>query len=413
MLKATTHTFASFFYKEFSLFVISKFLMTVAFSIQFIVVEWKVYELTNSALNLGLIGLAEIIPAFSFSFISGHIIDKNEKRKSVLLCIFFSFFISILLGFSFSFYFLNRFSIQAVLPLIYLLIFMFGIIRAFFTPANFSLFSLVLPKENYTNGTTWAASAWQLGAVIGPAVGGFLYVKFGAQNSLLFSSLLIFISFVVIFKINKKPIYFIPTESILKSLSLGFNFIFLNKALLSALLLDMFAVLFGGAVTLIPIFAKDILQVGADGAGILRASPAVGAIIIMFLLAKYPIKNKPGLKLLYFVFGFGLCIIGFGLSKNIYLSIFFLVMSGIFDGVSVVLRSTILQVLTPNDLRGRVSAINSMFVGSSNELGAFESGLSAKILGPVIATISGGFITLLIVIIVGLKSPKLKNLEIK
>ncbi len=412
MTQSSHNTYAAFTHKEFRFYILIRLFMTIAFSIQFIVVEWKIYDLTHNPLDLGLIGLAEIIPAFGFSFISGHFIEKREKRNSLLFCFLISLVICICIGFILSDSFIKTNSTQTILLSIYSLIFLFGVVRAFYIPSIFSLFSLIIPKETYANGTTWSSSAWQTGAVIGPAIGGVLYAKIGASNSLFISSILIIISLFLLFQIKQKAICYTKSESILKSLSEGFNFIFNQKAILSALLLDMFAVLFGGAVALIPVFAKDILHIGSESAGILRAAPSIGAILTMFILAKYPIKNKPGIKLLYFVFGFGLCMIGFGFSTNFWLSMAFLVLSGIFDGVSVVLRSSILQILTPDELRGRVSAINSMFVGSSNELGAFESGVAAKYLGPVIATVSGGFITLAVVTTAWFKAKELKNLDL-
>jgi MFS family permease len=407
------NTYAAFENKEFGFFVLTRLIMTIAFSIQFIVVEWKVYDLTHNTLDLGLIGLAEIIPAFGFSFFSGHIIDKNEKRNSLLLCVFLSLIISLSIGFVLSDSFINNNSKQVILICVYGLIFLFGVVRAFYVPSGFSLFSLILPKKLYTNGITWSSSAWQIGAVIGPGLGGYFYGLMGASNTIFVSTCLIFIGFLLLSKIKIKPILYVASESIVKSLSEGFDFIFKQKAVLSALLLDMFAVLFGGAVALIPVFAKDILHIGPEGAGFLRSAPSIGAILTMFFMAKYPIKKNPGKKLLFFIFGFGLCIIGFGLSKSFWLSFLFLVLSGVFDGVSVVLRSTILQILTPDKLRGRVSAINSMFVGSSNELGAFESGITAKFMGPILATVSGGFITLGVVVFTWFNSPELKKLELK
>ena len=410
-MSSPNNSYAAFAHKEFSFFVLIRLLMTIAFSIQFIVVEWKVYDLTHSPLHLGLIGLAEIIPAFGFSFISGHIIDKSEKRNALLICFFLSLFISAGIGYVLSDGFINSYSIETLLLFIYVLIFLFGAVRAFYIPSGFSLFSLILPKKLYVNGTTWSSSAWQIGAVVGPALGGLFYGLIGSSSTVFISTSLITIGICLLFQIQSKPIHYLTSEPIIKSLAKGFGFIFNQKVILSALLIDMFAVLFGGAVALIPVFAKDILHVGPEGAGLLRSAPSLGAIITMFIMAKQPIKNKPGEKLLFFIFGFGLCMIGFGLSKNFWLSAVFLLLSGIFDGVSVVLRSTILQILTPDELRGRVSAINSMFVGSSNELGAFESGVAAKYLGPVLATVSGGFITLGVVAVAWFNSSELKKLS--
>ncbi|MCB9202834.1 MAG: MFS transporter [Flavobacteriales bacterium] len=407
--------FYAFKFKEFRYFIVTRFFITVAFAIQFLVIEWFVYQQTKNPLDLGLIALAEIIPAILFSLISGHYIDNSEKRNATRNTIFLSVLIA------FGFYFLLKYSYlfetQKLIYLIYSLVFIFGIFRAFISPSIFALFSLILPKNAYANGTTWSSSVWQIGAVLGPAIAGFLYAFLGAHNSILVTIVLLVICFGLISLIEKKEIINKQKSTILESLKIGFNFIYKTKVILTALSLDLFAVLFGGAIALLPVFISDeiipldsyydsvnsiytffgytgnVEKIKSLAFGILRSAPAIGAIITMVTIAYIPIKRRTGIKLLVSVLGFGLCIIAFGISKYFWLSFGILVLSGIFDGVSVVIRSTILQILTPDEMRGRVASINTIFVGSSNELGAFESGVTAKLFGTVRAVIGGGLIT--------------------
>jgi MFS family permease len=427
--------FQAFQYSEFNYFIFSRFLVTISFAIQFIVIEWFVYQLTKNPLHLGLIALAEIIPAVGLSLISGHIIDKNEKRNAVLFSIISSFLLS--LFFYFIFNSKNYFSTNTFLFLLYFLVFIVGIIRAFFAPSVFSLFSLILPKEVYANGTTWSSSAWQIGAILGPALAGILLSIFSEANAILFSSFFLLICCILISLIKKKPIIYKKSDSIKESISVGLKFVFGNKIILTAMSLDLFAVLFGGAIALLPIFITDEIifiksyknelvffaeifnyhlnleQLKSLAFGILRTAPAFGAIITMIFIAYIPIKNKTGVKLIIAVLFFGIFIICFGFSKHFWLSFLFLFLSGIADGFSVVIRSTILQLLTPDDMRGRVAAVNTIFVGSSNELGAFESGVTAKWFGTIRATVLGGIITCFVACSSYFISPKMKNFEMK
>lgn len=427
--------YQAFYFSEFNYFIISRFLVTISFAIQFIVIEWFVYQLTKNPLHLGLIALAEIIPAVGLSFISGHFIDKSEKRKAVLFSIVLSFMLSILFYFLFSFK--NYFSTTMFLVVLYSLVFIFGVIRAFFSPSVFSLFSLILPKEVYANGTTWSSSAWQIGAVIGPALAGILLSFFSEKNAILFSSFFLLICCILISLIKKKPIIYKKTDSVKESITAGLKFVYKNKIILTAMSLDLFAVLFGGATALLPIFITDEIitvksyknellyfsnsfgyhlnfeQLKSLAFGIIRTAPAFGAIITMIFIAYIPIKNKTGIKLIVAVLFFGIFIICFGFSKHFWLSFVFLLLSGIADGFSVVIRSTILQLLTPDEMRGRVAAVNTIFVGSSNELGAFESGVTAKWFGAVKATVLGGVITCVVACSSYFISTKMKSFELK
>jgi MFS family permease len=301
-----------------------------------------------------------------------------------------------------------------VVLLIFFIIFFTGIARSFSGPASFGLAAQIVPREVYQSSITWASAAWQSGAVLGPAVGGILLGKLGITYT--FAIIVIFLSIAVIsiLQIQKKPIQFVPKgETVYQSAIQGLKFVFANKVILSCISLDLFAVLFGGAVALLPVYAKDILHVGAEGLGWLRASQAVGAIIMLLILAYYPIRKHAGLILLAAVFGFGVFIILFGISTIFWFSMFCLIMSGALDGISVSVRHTIIQMSTPDNMRGRVSAVNSMFIGSSNEIGEFESGATAAAMGTIPAVIFGGCMTCLVVIVTYFISPSIRKMELK
>jgi MFS family permease len=406
--------YAALRFKEFNIFLLLRFILVFGWSMQFIIIEWQVYTLTKDPLSLGIIGLMEIIPAFSMALFAGHIVDQNEKRNLLLKCIgLFSFI-------SFGLFFLTSPSVEAawssnqILYTIYGFVFMGGLLRAFFGPTIFSLVALIVPKKTYPNATTWNSSTWQMASVLGPAFAGFTINWMGVHWSLCIVFGLVILSFLLLFGISKKPILNPKIgEPVIKSLREGVRFVYKSKAILGALSLDMIAVLFGGAVALLPIFAQDILKVGSEGFGLLRAAPAVGAFLTMLITAYIPISKNAGLKLLVAVFGFGLSIIVFGLSSIFWISVMALFFSGVTDGVSMVIRQTILQLKTPDHMRGRVSSVNSMFVGSSNELGAFESGLTAKLMGTVTAVVFGGTMTLITVITTGIVSPSFRKLDLQ
>ena len=406
--------YAALRYREFNMFLLLRFAMVFAWSMQFIIIEWEVYSLTKSALSLGMIGLMEVIPAIGMALFAGHIVDQKEKKGMLVKCI---------IGFSiisFGLFLLtwprvvSDWSTDIILYSIYFLVFLGGLVRAFLGPTIFSLMSLIVPKKAYPNAATWSSSVWQIGAVVGPAVAGFSITFIGVHWSMCTILACSIFSLLMLTQISKKPILNPKIgEPIMESLKEGVKFVYTNKSILGALTLDMVAVLFGGAVALLPIFAQDILKVGPQGFGILRAAPAVGAFLTMFITAYVPVTKNAGMKLLTAIFLFGVCIIVFGLSTIFWLSVFALFMSGVVDGISVVIRQTILQLKTPDSMRGRVSAVNSIFVGSSNELGAFESGLTAKLMGTVTAVVFGGSMTLLIVLGTGFFSPSFRKLDLQ
>lgn len=405
--------YAALRFKEFNTFLIVRFALVFAWSMQFIVIEWQVYSLTKDPLSLGIIGLMEIIPAFTMALFAGHIVDQKEKRNLLASCIAAFSLISFCLFLLTWPTLVADWSKNTILYSIYALVFFGGFLRSFFGPTIFSLIALIVPKKIYPNAATWSSSTWQMASVLGPAFAGFSINWIGVHWSLCIVFGLVMFSFLVLFRIPKKPILNPKIgEPIADSLKEGIKFVFKTKAILGALTLDMVAVLFGGAVALLPVFAQDILKVGPEGFGVLRASPAVGAFLTMLITAYLPISKNAGLKLLGAVFGFGICIIVFGLSSVFWISVIALFFSGVTDGVSMVIRQTILQLKTPDHMRGRVASVNSMFVGSSNELGAFESGLTAKLMGTVTAVVFGGTMTLLTVVTTGIVSPSFRKLDL-
>ena len=413
-MKKTHDPYAALRYKEFNTFLLLRFAMVFAWSMQFIVIEWQVYSLTKNPLSLGIIGLMEVIPAVAMALFAGHIVDQKEKKGLLFKCI---------LGFSvisFGLFLLtwppvvSGYSTKAILYGIYFMVFLGGIVRSFLGPTIFSLLSLIVPKKVYPNAATWSSSVWQIGSVLGPAVAGFSITLIGVHWSMCSVFLCSIFSLIALSQIATKPILNPKIgEPIMDSLKEGVKFVFQNKTILGALSLDMVAVLFGGAVALLPIFAQDILKVGPEGFGVLRAAPAVGSFLILIVSAYVPMNKNAGMKLLSAIFAFGVCIIVFGLSTIFWLSVLALFFSGVVDGISVVIRQTILQLKTPDHMRGRVSAVNSIFVGSSNELGAFESGLTAKLMGTVTSVVFGGSMTLLIVLGTGIFSPVFRKLDLQ
>lgn len=406
--------YAALRFKEFNIFLLVRFAMVFAWSMQFIVIEWQVYTITKDPLSLGIIGLMEVIPAVGMALFAGHIVDQKEKRNLLMKCIF---------GFSVISFGLFMLSLPSVLETyetktilygIYALVFCGGLVRAFLGPTIFSLIALIVPKKIYPNAATWSSTTWQMASVLGPALAGFSISIIGVHWSMCVIFGFSLLALTALFNISKKPILNPKIgEPVFQSLKEGLTFVFKTRAVLGALTLDMIAVLFGGAVALLPIFAQDILNVGSEGFGVLRAAPAVGAAITMLGSTRFPLHKNTGKKLLLAVFGFGVCMIVFGLSTYFWLSVIALFLSGAVDGVSMIIRQTILQLKTPDNMRGRVASVNSMFVGSSNELGAFESGVTAKLMGTVTAVVFGGSMTLLTVGLTAIVSPKFRKLDLQ
>lgn len=410
----TNDPYAALRIREFNIFLLLRFALVLGWSMQFVVIEWEVYSLTKDPLSLGIVGLCEFLPAFFLAPFAGHIVDKKEKRNLFALCIALFSLISFGLFWLTSEQLQTSWSTSIILYSIYGLVFFGGVLRAFFGPTIFSLIALLVPKQIYPNAATWSSSTWKGANVLGALCGGFFIAWIGVNDTLGIIFLLVMFALVLVFKIGQKPILNQESnESVRESLTAGINFVFNDKVILGALTLDMIAVLFGGAVAIFAVFAKDVLDVGSEGFGILNAALSSGSIITMLATTYIPITKHSGKKLLISVFGFGMCMILFGASKIMWLSVVALFLSGVFDGISMVIRQTILQLKTPDHMRGRVGAVNSMFVGSSNELGALESGIAARIFGAPLAVMLGGTVTLITVAVISAKNRPLRELDLR
>ncbi len=410
--KPQKDSFAALRYKDFRSYLGVRFFFTFAYQMQAVIIGFYVYQLTKNVFALGLIGLCEAIPAIGMALYGGYVADKSEKRKMMLIMSTLVFLASVVMFVvtmkSMTGYVHNDW----IVPIIFLMIFVNGLARAFIGPAAFSIFAHSIPKDVYPNGSSWSSSTWQIASIVGPATGGLIYGFYGVTAAFSVILIALAISIVLISFLRTYPSVFIPKENIWKSFSEGIDFVFKSKILIWAISLDLFSVFFGGAIALLPVFANDVLKVGSQGLGIMRAMSSLGAVLPMLAMARYSPMGKPWRNLLIAVTGFGLSIICFGLSRSFYLSLFFLFTEGAFDSVSVIIRGTIMQLLTPDHMRGRVSAVNSMFIGSSNEIGAFESGTAAKLFGTVPSVIFGGSMALLIVTITYLKTKKLIPLSL-
>jgi MFS family permease len=397
---------------EFRLYVSARLCITLAMQIQAVIVGWQIYDITKDALSLGLIGLAEAIPSIFVSLYAGYVADTVPRKKIITTVIAVLLLCSLALLF-FTLDMSSVLSLYGVLP-IYVVIFISGIARGFMGPAVFSFMpQLVADKQLYANAITWSSTTWQAASLVGPAIGGLVYGFYGISAAYTVDAVLVLLSLLAFALIGSKPLpENINPQNLKESLRTGIKFVFGNQIILNAISLDMFAVLFGGAVALLPIFASDILLIGPQGLGFLRAAPAVGSVIMAVWMAYYPITVKAGKIMLWCVAGFGLSLIFFGLSTSFWLSLVLLVLSGAFDSISVIIRSTLLHTYTPEYMKGRVSSVNSIFIGSSNEIGAFRAGLMAKLMGAVPSVVVGGAITLLVVGITALKADKLRNLDL-
>jgi MFS family permease len=404
--------FAAIQLKEFRFYITQRFFFIMALRMIGTVIGWKMYLLTRSPLALGLLGLAEVIPAVTMALYAGHVVDKSDKRKLLLRAIVFYLLIAAVLLLLTLDNTEKNWGKTIVINCIYAAIFFTGLIRAFSGPASSAIIAQLVPKEILPNAATWSSSVWLGASVIGHATAGFLIEWVGVTTTFIVIVVYIAIAGIVFSLVSSKPIaHTKKDQAAWDSVKEGLRYVFKTKELLGAISLDLFAVLFGGAVAMVPVFAVDILKTGAIGLGWLNAASDIGSIIIIVTLTFFPLKKKQGMVLLYVVAGFGISIILFGLSKYFWLSFAALLTGGLLDGISVVIRSTILQLKTPDHMRGRVSSVNSMFINSSNELGQFESGLAAKLMGVVPSVVFGGCMTLLVVIITWVKAPSLRKLE--
>ncbi len=397
---------------EFRNLMLGRFTFIMSLRMMGTLVGWWIYELTNDPFAIGLIGLSEVIPAVSMALYAGHVIDISEKRKMLLKGVFFYTCVALVLLFLSTSFIRSHFSNHSIAIGIYALIFCTGIIRAFTGPVFSTVLASVVPRPLLQNATTWSQGSWLSASVTGHASGGFLIALIGNTGTLIVICSLLSIAFCILTQLKPKPAMQQTGEKkTWESVKEGIGFVFKTKELLAAFSLDMFAVLFGGAVAMVPVYARDILKIGPMGFGWLNAAIDIGAICIVILLTIYPMKKAQGKKLLLAVAGFGICIILFALSKWFILSFVALLLAGMLDGVSVVVRGTVMQLKTPDHMRGRVSSVGSMFINSSNELGQFESGAAARLMGVVPSVVFGGCMTLLVVIITWIKAPTLRKFE--
>ena len=411
-MNATQDAFAALRYRDFSIVTLNQFCLTLAILIQEIIVAYSLYKITKDPLTLGLIGLAEAIPFIALSLWGGYFADRFNKQTIMKICLFFAIPLPLVLWGLFHAYGLKHIELSTLSWGVYAVIFGLGTIRGFYNPSATSLKPFLIPREIYANGATWTTIGWQSGVIIGPMLGGLMLAFLGRETSFISVAVLLSLCFLLVNLLSKRTFPKIETERVLQSLGEGFRFIAKTKIVPWAISLDLVSVLFGGVIALLPIFAEDILKIGPEGLGYLRAAPSIGALITMIALTRFPPTRHAWRNMLLAVAGFGLFTLLFAYSDYLWLSLFALAMTGACDSISVVIRQTILQIYPPENMRGRVAAVNGMFVSSSNELGAFESGLAAKYLGPVIATVFGGGMTLLVVALSWAKTKDLFGVDI-
>ena len=412
VVQITNDPFAAVRVPEFKNLMLGRFVFIAALRMMSTLVAWWVYDLTRDPFAIGLVGLSEVIPALSIALYAGHVIDKSEKRRLLLTGVFFYLIAAGVLLFLSTDFTKGHVSRHWIAICIYGVIFCTGIVRAFTGPTFSAMLASVVPRQYLQNATTWTQGSWLSASVTGHAVGGFLIYHFGITGTFITICSLLVVAFFVLTQLKPKPPLAQNTEKkTWDSVMEGLRFVFRTKEILAAFSLDMFAVLFGGAAAMVPVFARDILKIGAQGFGWLNAAIDIGSIIIIVLLTFFPLKRKQGRKLMFAVAGFGICIICFALSNWVVLSFIALVVAGMLDGISVVVRGTVMQLKTPDHMRGRVSSVGSMFINSSNELGQFESGVAAKLMGVVPSVVFGGCMTLIVVIATWFKAPSLRKFE--
>lgn len=377
------------------------------------VVAYQLFHLTKSSFSIGIVGLSEFIPAFSLALYAGHVIDRSDKRTLLLRCILlYSVCVLALIVITMP-DIENKISITLLSSLFYLVIFFSGAIRSFAGPATTAIIAQLVPKNILQYAANISSTTWLAASIMGHASAGFLIALAGVHFTFYFVLGYVLLSAYALSKIEKKPVAHTNTNlKTWESVKEGLNYVLKHKILLAAISLDLFAVLFGGATALIPEVADRVLRVGPIGFGWLNAAIDIGSVIMIILVTLNPLRKNQGLILLCVVGGFGLCVIGFGLSNFYVLSFVALLVAGMLDGISVIIRGTVLQLTTPDEMRGRVSSVNSMFINSSNELGQFESGVTAKIFGGAQpAIIFGGVMTVIVVIVSWIKAPRLRKFE--
>ncbi|MDM9582813.1 MFS transporter [Nostoc sp. GT001] len=395
--------FAAFKFRDYRLFTIGRLVLFVGSQMQTVAIGWELYERTNSAIALGGVGLAQVLPMIVLTLIAGDVADRRDRKLTMLLSVILLALCSLALGvLSYT---------QGAIFLIYACLVLTGVARAFLKPASDALMWQLIPVSAFTNAATWNSSSFQLAAVIGPAFGGFGIALLGSATGVyLLAALAALLCFILTLAIKEQKVIRSTEPISLQALAAGAKFVWQNQLILAAITLDMFAVLLGGAIALLPIFAKDILHVGPVELGYLQAAHSIGALTMAITLAYLPPLRKAGPSLLWSVVGFGVVTIIFGLSRSFWLSMLMLILGGALDSISVVIRHTLVQIRTPDHLRGRVAAINSVFISASNELGGFESGLTAALFGPVISVVGGGIGTIVVVIATAMIWPGIRKL---
>ena len=407
--RALTAPPPTLFTRDFLLFLIGLGAATLGIQIQATVVGYQLYEITRDPLSLGAIGLAEALPFVSLALLGGHVADAVDRRRVVVAAFaVMSLAAAALLAITWRSHLLSAGLLQLG---IYAVIVLGGVCRAFLQPSRTALSAQIVPRVLFPRAIAWRTGVFQLCAIVGPAFGGLLYGWVGATGAYVATVVLLLAALVTMLGVRVPPRATPPSRApLLNSVGEGVRFLLADRILLGAITLDLFAVLFGGAVALLPVFAEDILKVGPEGFGLLRAAPAVGALIASGLLAVLPPLRRAGRALLLAVAGFGLCMIGFALSRSFALSLLLLAASGGLDMVSILVRSTLLQLRVPEHMLGRVSSVNQIFIGSSNEIGAFESGVAARLLGTVRSVVLGGAVTLAVVGVIAWRAPELRRL---
>jgi MFS family permease len=394
--------------RNFRLLLLTRVFATMAMQCQAVIVGWQVYSLTHDPFILGLTGLAEAVPAILCALVAGHIVDNGHPQRIYAACmgvLFVNTFLLLLVAGG-----LWPVPVANVLPWIFSGIFVSGLARSFTMPASFSLLPRLVPRSEISAASAWLGSGFNVAAICGPAIAGIIYGGYGPHGAWMLPTLLTMAGLATIstMHIHHSPPD-VKREPAVQSITNGWKFILKNPVILSVMTLDMFAVLFGGAVAMLPAYADQVLHVGAEGLGALRAAPAIGAVGMALLLAIRPLKYIKTTHMLWAVAGFGLCMIGFGLSKLFWLSMIFLAVSGACDCISVVIRATVVQLLTPAAMTGRVASVKSMFIISSNEIGSFESGTAAKLFGLVPSVVIGGVCTLAVVGSMLIFSPRMRK----
>jgi len=395
--------YAALRFRDFRLLLVGTFLQVVGQQMLGVAIGWELYERTRDPLALGLIGLVQVMPIVLLALPAGHLADRYDRKRIAMVT-------ALVLAVGALGLALLSFTVGP-LVLVYICLLLIGIARAFQSPATSSLPAQVVPAQHFTNATTWESSAWQASAIIGPALGGLIIaVRNSATMVYAITAFMLLVATLALGLMRPRPVARIEKEISLASLLAGLRFVWNTKLILAAITLDMFAVMLGGATALLPIFARDILHVGATGLGWMRAAPAIGALLAAIVIAYLPPFKHAGRTLLLVVAGFGLVTIVFGLSRSFALSLLMLGLLGALDNISVVIRGTLVLTRTPDVMRGRVNAVHFVFIGISNELGAFESGVAAALLGTVGAVVIGGIGTILVVVLVGLIWPEVRQL---